>query len=221
MIANPTTTVTRGQAPTPIFIYEMENRESVTISYGTIRRRDNEPSNEPLTKSKSRAVRILIEKDVKVSRSTMLQGCKTESEGEGTNSKSPNSAKRSSAREEGVEKRLERLKEELLAELKSQVGAQTSLRTSSPFVICVQEETIRKKFLMLYDDTENPRDHVINYKTFMELQTHTDALLCNVFPTILTGATLMWFNNLEVESIRTFGDLANSFMGKFVASILA
>lgn len=91
----------------------------MAISYGTIRRRDNEPSNELPAKSKSRAVRSLIEKDVKVSRSMMLGGYKTESEGEGTSLKSPTSAKRSSAREERVEKRLERLKEELLAELKS------------------------------------------------------------------------------------------------------
>lgn len=72
-----------------------------------------------------------------------------------------------------------------------------------------------------YNGTGNPRDHVIDYKTFMELQTHFDVLLYKVFPTTLTGTTLTWFNNLEVESIRTFGDLANSFMGRFIASILA
>lgn len=41
-----------------------------------------------------------------------------------------------------------------------------------------------------YGGTRNPGDYVINYKTFMKLQTHFDALLCKVFPTILTGATL-------------------------------
>lgn len=93
-----------------------------------------------------------------------------------------------------MEKKLERLKEELLAELKSQMGLQTSLRTSSPCVTCIQEETIPKRFLMstmaAYNDTGNLRDHVINYKTFTELQTHSDALLCKVFPTTLTGVAL-------------------------------
>lgn len=112
-----------------------------------------------------------------------------------------------------------------MAELKSQTKIRTSLRTSSPFVARIQKETIPKKFLMpimeAYNGTGNPRDHVIDYKTFMELQTHFDVLLYKVFPTTLTGTTLTWFNNLEVESIRTFGDLANSFMGRFIASILA
>lgn len=41
-----------------------------------------------------------------------------------------------------------------------------------------------------YGSTRNPGDHVINYKTFMKLQTHFDALFCKVFLTILTEATL-------------------------------
>lgn len=65
----------------------------------------------------------------------------------------------------------------------------------------------------------NSRNHVINYKTFMKLQTHSDALLCKVLPTILTGVVLTWFNNLETESIKTFYDLNNSFMGRFIASV--
>lgn len=44
--------------------------------------------------------------------------------------------------------------------------------------------------MVAYDDIGNPRDHVINYKTFMELLTHSDFLLCKVFPTVLTRAAL-------------------------------
>lgn len=95
---------------------------------------------------------------------------------------------------------------------------------SSPFVAHIQEETIPKKFLMptmgAYNDTGNLRDHIINYKTFMELQTHFDALLYKVFPTTLIGIALIWFNNLEAESIQTFYDLAKSFMGRFIANVL-
>lgn len=29
-----------------------------------------------------------------------------------------------------------------------------------------------------YDGTKNPQEHVLNYKTFIELQTHSDALMC-------------------------------------------
>lgn len=62
---------------------------------------------------------------------------------------------------------------------------------------------------------------MINYKNFMELQTHFDAFLCKVFPTTLIGAALIWFYNLEAESIKTFYDLASLFMGRFIASVSA
>lgn len=55
----------------------------------------------------------------------------------------------------------------------------------------------------------------------MQLQTHSDALLCKVAPTTLTGAALTWFNNLEVESIKTLYDLANTFMERFITSVPA
>lgn len=41
--------------------------------------------------------------------------------------------------------------------------------------------------LVAYDGKGNPKDHVMNYKTFMELQMHFDASLCKVFPTTLTS----------------------------------
>lgn len=100
-----------------------------------------------------------------------------------------------------------------------------SLRITSPFIACIWEETIPKKFQMptmgAYNSTSNSRDHVINYKTFMELQTHPNALFCKVFPTNITGTTLTWFNNLEAESTKTFYDLASLFMGRFIASVPA
>lgn len=72
-----------------------------------------------------------------------------------------------------------------------------------------------------YNGIGNPSEHVINYKTFIELQIHYDALLYKVFPTTLTGIVLTWFNNLEAKSIQNFYDLANSFMERFIASVLA
>ncbi|XP_021616640.1 uncharacterized protein LOC110617953 [Manihot esculenta] len=72
-----------------------------------------------------------------------------------------------------------------------------------------------------YDGTRNPREHVLSYKTFMELQALSDALMCKVFPTTLAGPARAWFNNLEVGSIRSFGDLANAFISQFVAGVPA
>ncbi|XP_021609039.1 uncharacterized protein LOC110612571 [Manihot esculenta] len=72
-----------------------------------------------------------------------------------------------------------------------------------------------------YDGTGNPREHILNYKTFMELQTHSDALMCKVFPTTLTGPIQAWFNSLEGGSIKSFLDLANVFISRFIAGIPA
>ena len=72
-----------------------------------------------------------------------------------------------------------------------------------------------------YDGAGNPREHILNYKTLMELQTLSDALVCKVFPTMLTGPARAWFNSLEVESIRSFGDLVNVFISQFIAGVPA
>lgn len=134
IIANPILTMTPSQVPTSTFISEIENHEPVATAHITKRRREDEPVKEPPAKSKSREVRSLIEGDLDVSRSATLGGYETESEGEGTSSKSSVNAKKLDARDERVDKRLERLKEDFLVELKSIAGAQISLRTSSPFV---------------------------------------------------------------------------------------
>ncbi|XP_021598919.1 uncharacterized protein LOC110604945 [Manihot esculenta] len=70
-----------------------------------------------------------------------------------------------------------------------------------------------------YDETRNPREYVLNYKTFMELQTHSDALMCKVFPTTLTGPARAWFNSLEPESIKNFIDLASVFINRFIVGL--
>lgn len=61
----------------------------------------------------------------------------------------------------------------------------------------------------------------MNYKTFMELQTHSNALMCKVFPIILTGPDRAWFNSLESGNIKNFVDLANVFINRFIFEVLA
>ncbi|XP_043807332.1 uncharacterized protein LOC122721975 [Manihot esculenta] len=70
-----------------------------------------------------------------------------------------------------------------------------------------------------YDGAGNPKEHVLNYKSFMELQTLSDTLMCKVFPTTLSGPARAWFNSLKAESIRSFGDLANAFVSRFIVGV--
>lgn len=62
---------------------------------------------------------------------------------------------------------------------------------------------------------------MLNYKTFMELQTHSDALMCKIFPTTLMGPARAWFNSLELGSVKNFLDLANVFISKFIVGVPA
>ncbi|XP_043811036.1 uncharacterized protein LOC122723308 [Manihot esculenta] len=72
-----------------------------------------------------------------------------------------------------------------------------------------------------YDRTKILKENILNYKTFMELQSHSNALMCKVFPTILAGPAQVWFNSLEARSIKSFMDLANMFISRFIAGISA
>lgn len=123
-----------------------------------------------------------------------------------------------------VDQKLERLKEQLLVELRARDSASLMLPTSSPFIRRIQLETILKKFMMpmlaAYDKTRNLRDHVLNYKIFMELQMRSNALLCKAFPTTLIGSAQTWFNSLELGSVKIFFDLDNLFIGRLIANIL-
>ncbi|XP_021631866.1 uncharacterized protein LOC110629263 [Manihot esculenta] len=53
----------------------------------------------------------------------------------------------------------------------------------------------------------------------MELQTHSNDVMCKVFPATLTRAARAWFNNLESRSIKNFIDLANIFINRFIAGV--
>lgn len=70
-----------------------------------------------------------------------------------------------------------------------------------------------------YNGVENSREHILNYNIFMELQTLSDALICKAFPTTLTVPTRAWFNSLEVGSIKSFMDLTNIFISRFIAGV--
>lgn len=55
----------------------------------------------------------------------------------------------------------------------------------------------------------------------MELQTHSDALMCKVFPITLTRPVRASFNSLESGSVKNFVDLANMFISRFIAEVPA
>ncbi|XP_021602655.1 receptor-like protein EIX1 [Manihot esculenta] len=114
--------------------------------------------------------------------------------------------------EADVDQMLERLKEQLLAELGARDNSHTLLPTSSSFSRWIQQETIPKKLMMppmaAYDGTENPKEYILNYKTFIKLQTHSDALMWKV----VIGHVAMWVWCVSVMVLAVIGhvDLSGS-----------
>ena len=70
----------------------------------------------------------------------------------------------------------------------------------------------------LYDGTTDPEEHLGVYKAQMYDQDVDDATYCCYFPATLKGVLQSWFNSLPPRTITRFQDLANKFVGQFIAS---
>ena len=68
--------------------------------------------------------------------------------------------------------------------------------------------------------TTCPEEHIVAYKNLMLPCTTNPALLCNFFPTTLTGLALIWYTLLLVGSINTFAQLKAKFFGRFYYEII-
>lgn len=204
--------------PQPTLNYQIPQQSSRRIDDGV---GEANRRNEPTARVRGRIVRELIENDGVESSSFDM----AERLGSEELERNYRLEKRLRREEADVDQKLKRLKEQLLIELRAQDNNSPLLPTSSPFVKRAQQETILKKFMIptmeTYDETENPRKHVLNYKIFMELQIHLNALMCKVFPTTLTRLAPTWFNSLELGSIKNFIDLTSVFINRFIAGVPA
>ena len=77
---------------------------------------------------------------------------------------------------------------------------------------------VKMLMLDLYDGTRDPEEHLGVYKAQMYVQDVDDTSYCRYFPATLKGVVQSWFNGLPQGSITCFQDLANKFVGQFVAS---
>ena len=69
-----------------------------------------------------------------------------------------------------------------------------------------------------YDRSNDPFDHITQYRQLMTLDIGNDALLCKVFPTSLQDQTLSWFHCLLMNSIDSFQDLLEALVGQYLYS---
>jgi len=93
-------------------------------------------------------------------------------------------------------------------------------RTDSPFTTNVMECPLPLKFhlpqLEIYDGTKDPFDHIGAFKTLLNLQKTLDEVNYRSFPTILRGATRVWFSKLPASSFANFEQLSDLFVRHFI-----
>ncbi|GMH26332.1 hypothetical protein Nepgr_028175 [Nepenthes gracilis] len=92
----------------------------------------------------------------------------------------------------------------------------------SPFAMDLRMQPLPSKFKMPvlegYDGSKDPMDHLNCFRTHLSLQGASEALMCQCFPVTLRGDTLLWFHGLPPNSIRSFDELADSFLSQFASS---
>ncbi|KAL5560031.1 hypothetical protein UlMin_036242 [Ulmus minor] len=69
-----------------------------------------------------------------------------------------------------------------------------------------------------YDRTGDPAEHLETYKSWMELNSATNAFQCRAFVITLTGIARRWFRTLRPGSVFSFRQLSESFISQFVVN---
>ena len=64
----------------------------------------------------------------------------------------------------------------------------------------------------MFDDSNDPYDHMLHYNQSMKLNAGNDCLLCKVFLASLLGPALAWFHKLPRNSINSFNELWIAFI---------
>ena len=71
----------------------------------------------------------------------------------------------------------------------------------------------------MFDDSNDPYDHMLHYNHAMPLNADNDLLLCKVFPASFRGPTLAWFHKLPRNLINKFFELWGAFISKHICSV--
>ncbi|XP_050214973.1 uncharacterized protein LOC126666056 [Mercurialis annua] len=75
--------------------------------------------------------------------------------------------------------------------------------------------------LPTFNGEGDPRDHTSRFTATMGLLSVSDAILCRVFSTTLTGTAQRWYNKLKPGSIKSFSSLSTEFLNRYLTNIPA
>jgi len=74
-------------------------------------------------------------------------------------------------------------------------------------------------YLDNYDGLTDPREHVQNICSNLELVIQDSHVICKIIPITFRGSVRTWYNNLELGSVASFSDLYAKLLAHFNISI--
>lgn len=85
---------------------------------------------------------------------------------------------------------------------------------------CIPKDYIATKmYLDNYDGLTDPREHVQNICSNLELVIQDSHVICKIIPITFRGSVRTWYNNLEPSSVASFSDLCAKLVAHFNISI--
>ncbi|XP_058103728.1 uncharacterized protein LOC131247786 [Magnolia sinica] len=93
--------------------------------------------------------------------------------------------------------------------------------TEPPFTPTIMSEVMPQRFLIppiiQYSGSGDPSEHVKAYRSWMQIQTTMDAMMCHGFSINLTGSARSWYMQLKPNSVGSFAELSRLFFTQFIS----
>ena len=116
----------------------------------------------------------------------------------------------------GLQKKMQRF-EQMVREMGSldDITVEHELPFTSDIMIAKYPPMFHLPQMEPYNGQMDPTEHLELYRTLMEVQGASQAILCRAFPLTLVGAIRRWFRRLQPHSISSFRDLNREFTSHF------
>ncbi|XP_058076460.1 uncharacterized protein LOC131225049 [Magnolia sinica] len=92
--------------------------------------------------------------------------------------------------------------------------------TEPPFASAIMDEVMPSRFRMppiiQFSRFGDPSEHVELYRSWMQIQSATDAMMCRAFSITLSGSARSWYQQLKPKSISSFAKLSRLFLTQFI-----
>ncbi|XP_058103524.1 uncharacterized protein LOC131247101 [Magnolia sinica] len=90
-----------------------------------------------------------------------------------------------------------------------------------PFTSVIMSEVMLQRFrippVIQYSRSGDPSEHVKGYRSCMQIQIATNAMMCRGFSITLTGSARSWYSQLKPNSIGSFAELSRLFLTQFIS----